>query len=281
MERKERNVKKTATRVLIGGLLIGIMGLATTSYSSPPGIPQPFNISLEPIGHMTKGAPITMSLTFGPLSEYYVCGDTGTLVVMTLSYPGRDTLSRSDLPVIFDENHSYTTTFDINVPDNAVTKLRLLLGCGWIEAYPIERTLVTTGDTVQFLIGYQPPPSTPAFVNNDPIRDTLTVAQLQTKYEVVLDLHDPEKAKAAENILGIIPDSCLIDRERGHYKIKTTLENLIKIGDQGITGRFVKPPPWDIENKKPSDSILEKKQAPNLNDSQGALPPPHIPCFRA
>jgi hypothetical protein len=251
-------MKPFVKKAFIALLSITLTGIGTACYGSPPGIPSPFNISLEPVGPMEKGSPITVSLTYGPVPKYSVCGDSGSVSVMTLTYPARDTLSKASWPVIFDENHLYSTTFDISVPDNAITKLRILLGCGWIKANPTERTLITTGDTVQFLVGYMPPTPPTVSEYNDPIRDTLTQEHLQTEYEIIIDLRDSSHLEFATKILRSIPDTCLYDKRRGYYRIKTTLENLIKFGDHNFEFEFTTPPPWDRKYKAPSESAPEK-----------------------
>lgn len=236
-------------------LLIVLTGIWRLSYAGV-GICHPFDFKIEPSSPLKKNAPITMSLTFAPIPKY-PCGDSGSVAVTTLSYPYRDTLSDTMWSVQFKDGQPYSSTFQITIPDNDTTILRITLGCGWLQD-PITRYFVTTEDTVQFLNGFRRGHSknTGGSKINDPIRDTLTQKQLQTVYEVRLDLHDSTNLKIAKKILGPLLNSAKPKGREGFCTLKITLENLIKLADKGIKFGFTTPPPWAPEYSPPNDSLL-------------------------
>jgi hypothetical protein len=255
-------MKKTGKAMALALLLIVLAGVGELSYPDV-GIQHPFDVTLEPSAPLKKNAPVTMSLTFEPISKY-PCGNSGSVAVTTMTYPYRDTLGDTTWLIQFEDGQPYSTTFQITVPDNDTTMLRVTLGCGWLRD-PITRYFITTGDTVQCLNGFRREnrKNGSSSNTNDPLRDTLTEEQLQTEYDVILNLHDSAHLKIAEKILGPIPDSCLYDRHRGYYRLMVSLKNLIKLADEKVGFEYATPPPWDHRHRTPEDNVLPPPPPPS------------------
>jgi len=167
------------------------------------------------------------------------------------------------------------------LPDADTNCCVIKITCG--ELYHRDwNYFIKSGDSVEFFdnfrmpwpLKYQTGAPQGEYVNKEPIRDTLTQEQLQTKYEVYLDLHKSSDMEAAQKIIGVIPDSAIYDRKRGIYKLKMTLEDLIRLSEYNIEGDFVDPPPWSPEYKSPADSTFDQQPESDSDDTQSFLPPP-------
>lgn len=230
---------------------------------------------------MPKGAgPVSLDLAFMPMNrktgpETGVCyckeAEVRVVTIDNLQYFG-DTIwtVKADSGVWSD------MIINVIIPPNDISGIRLMIKCGRI-LNPVAAYFVTTGDTVEFYPGKPSGhPRTPsARRRNDPIIDTITEEQLQTKYEVVLDLKESDDLKFVEGLVGKLADSSIYRKRRNYYRLWITLENLIKIGAYGIDGDYVTPPPWDKKSIQSDDSLPKNK---NRNDSskqpQGSLPSP-------
>ena len=227
---------------------------------------------------MPKGAgPVSLDLAFMPMNrktgpETGVCyckeAEVRVVTIDNLQYFG-DTIwtVKADSGVWSD------MIINVIIPPNDISGIRLMIKCGRI-LNPVAAYFVTTGDTVEFYPGkpsaHEPTPprrSLKTFI------DTLTEEQLQTRYEVIVELKKPSHRKFVERFVGSLKDSTLYDRNRKYYKLWITLQNLIKIGEEGIECGFVTPPPWDKKSIQSDDSLPKNK---NRNDSskqpQGSLP---------
>ena len=249
-------MKKVGKTTGLALLLIVLAGIGEFSYPGV-GIRHPFDFKLEPSSPLKKNAPITMSLTFAPIPRF-PCGDSGSISVTMLTYPYRDTLSDTTWSVQFEDGQPYSSTFQITIPDNDTTMLRVTLGCGWLRD-PITRYFITTGDTIQFLNGFRRGhrKNTSSSKTNDLIKDTLTQEQLQTEYEVALDLRDSAHFKIGEKILGPIPESSKLREHDGYYILLVSLENLFKLHDAGIDIEFATPPPWSRKYQRLKDRVSQ------------------------
>ena len=175
----EEEMKKGKYGIYLALLIFILAGPIELSYSTT-SIIHPFNYSIEPITPLIKNTPITFNLTFGPAPKYYNCGDTGSVSITLYKLRNiNDTIIHKTWPVQFNNKHLYSTSFQVIIPDNDTTVLRVSLSCGWIQD-PITRYFITTEDTIQFLKGYQCEQnrSSNSSKTNDPIRDTLTEEQL-------------------------------------------------------------------------------------------------------
>lgn len=208
---------------------------------------------------MPKGAgSVSLDLAFmpmnrktGPETGFCICKEVEVRVVTidNLQYFG-DTVWTTKV----DSGAWSSTTIDVIIPPNDISGIRLWIKCGRISN-PVAAYFVTTGDTVEFYPGrpsaHEPTPlrrSLKAFI------DTLTKEQLQIKHEVIVELKTSSQRKFVEEFVGSLKDSTLYDPKRKYYKLWLTLENLIKIGEEGIESDFVTPPPWDRRHQSPQDS---------------------------
>ncbi|MEE9443720.1 MAG: hypothetical protein V3V99_13735 [candidate division Zixibacteria bacterium] len=266
---------KTLLSVLVFMILFG----AGSVFSTIPTPPRPYDVSLELTDKTQKSSPITLNLKYGPTPEFQRCGDTGSVTVIALTYRIKDTLSVNTWPVQFDEGHTYSTSFQVSVLDNDTTTLRILLGCGALQFY-IYRDVITTGDEVQLLENFNPHPGGKNVVSKDPIRDTLTQEHLQVMYDVILFVKEPSHRERAESILGPLPDSCIYDRYMGYYRLKISLENLIKLADAPVGFEYFTPPPWSSKYKPPKDSLNEdQNESDTIEDEQSSLPQGLSPTY--
>jgi len=206
--------------------------------------------TFDPVS-MPKGAgPVMLELAFTPKHR---CDEVTVKVtkLLNLGYT-----SDTAWVVQVEKEKWYRKTLNVSIAPNDTSGIELTLQCGRVPN-EVACYFVTTGDTLEFYRGNPrgwhplPPPRKTA----DPIWDTLTQEQLQTEYEVLLDLHDSTHLKTAEKIIGPLPDSSIYDHRRGYYRLWITLEKLLKITDEGIDGDFVTPPPWHRKSSPPKDSV--------------------------
>jgi hypothetical protein len=164
----------------------------------------------------------------------------------------------------------YRTILDVVIPPNDTSGITIAMKCNRIWN---DHTwyFVTTGDTVEFYRGnprgYHPleAPAT----NDDLILDTLTVEQLQKKYEVGLELEDSLNREFVEKLVGQLADSNTVDEKKGYYRLWMSLENIIKIRKRHIECGYVDPPPWTPEGRakmKPNIKGVEPSESENDNE---------------
>ena len=166
----------------------------------------------------------------------------------------------------------YRKILNVIIPPNDTSGLRFSIKCGRVPN-PGACYFVTKSDTVDVYKGHpRTYASDPQVQSNDPIIDTMTEAQLQTKYEVVVELKDSPKLKFVEKLVGDLADSNLFDANRKHYKLWITLQDLIKIGKNGIEFDFVTPPPWDRRLQPSRDSTFPGLKKTDSTQPRGAFP---------
>lgn len=281
-------------------LMALVLMTGTVCFGSPPKVPEPFDISLEPLGDLVKGGPITMSLTYKLNLQYdHYAGDTGSYTVMFLDPRNhKDTLSRTTYPVSYDNTYSHSANFQTILPDADTNYCVVQVSCGSI--HNCARTyFIATGDKVEFLRYFKMPfpmdlypegvmiahavkggprsrrfhgaDTVKYYSEGDPIRDTLTEENLRQTVDVILNLGDPETKKTAERIIGPIPDSCLYDRYHQYYRVTISLKTLIALADNGVGFEYATPPPWDSKYRDKSDSIQDQRQETDSTDLQGSV----------
>ena len=156
-----------------------------------------------------------------------------------------------------DSGKWYSAIFEVDIPPNDTSGIEVVVKCGR-TSNPAAFYFVTTGDTIEFYkgkpSGYPPTPS--AGRSNDPDRDTLTIEQLQTKYEIWVDLRDKTHLKIAKRILGQLHDSSEVTGEKGYFVLNITLDEILKLADEGIELDLLQR-----ENpQRPSKVIPQKKK---------------------
>ena len=224
----------------------------------------PFKISFEPVSHPKSSGPVDLQFQVRPLFD---C-DKATVTVASvhkLEYSGPMSWVAE-----FKDDSTYSTVFQVVIPPNDTSSIEVQVkGCGhWNHAFVY---FVTTGDTVEVTPGnprgYQGIPYTPK--TNDPIRDTLTEKQLETEYEIWLDLRDSAHLKIAEKILGPLPNTSKVKGHEGYYILKIPFETILKLGEQGIELDRVKD---KKTTRSTNDSFPKKQPQVDSPNGQTALP---------
>ncbi len=245
-----------------GGICFCEATPAESSFVLTP-IRSPFKVKFEPVSHPTGSGPVDLRFQVKAL---FHC-DKATVMVVSidkLEYSGPMSWVAE-----FKDDSTYSTVFEVVIPPNDTSSIEIKVeGCGDRNQGPLY--FVTTGDTVEVTHGkprgYRGFPV--GLKTNDPIRDTLTKEQLQTKYEVWLDLRDSTHLEIAEKILGPLPDSSKCEGYDGYYILKISLEKVLKLAEQGIELDT-------IRKKKSTRGIdnLQKRQLPTDSAKrEGALP---------
>jgi len=231
-------------------------------------VPRPkIDISLEPIDKTSNGGPMDFRLTIAPEKPAKEI-EVKVRVSGNVVYDGETRWveeAKDRLEFV------YPVHFTIPRNDTSYVTIQVVARNPLMLAKPIY-TIVTTGDALEVFIrrpGNIPSPPQPK--TNDPIRDTLTQEQLRTEYEVWLDLRDSTHMEIAEKILGPLSDSAKSKGREGFYTLQITLENLIKLADEGIEFGFTTPPPWDPKYSPSRDSLPDKQSEKDSLKKQGAL----------
>ena len=239
-----QKLTKGLSLALLVVILAGVGSLCNATVST---VPFPFTVSLEPSMPMEKNAPITMNLTITTNSRYKgQLGDTGSVSVyiVRLADPGIK-LNETSWPIKYDKEFSYSTTFEITIPDDDISRLYVYSTCG--KRYQTTRGYFrTTEETVMYDRGGVP--KLPPRPEINP-RDTLTIEQLNTKYAIGFSLRNPQQIKYGQEILGKVPDSCKVPGRSGFYKMEVSYDNILKLIEYGIH--------LDFDRTKPEKQSIE------------------------
>lgn len=188
------------------------------------------DVKLEPIYETRDGGSIDILLTVGAdtvLSEVnlWVQGKDNLLIVGPLHWV--DTL---------DIRNPETYTIPVTVPKGENSTMLVYVYSQVPFRSGGDKIFFNyTGDTLlayDFFSAPKPKPRT--YSSDDPSRDTLTEEQLRREYHVWLDLRDSSQRRSAERILGSLPDSSEVAGDRGYYILWLTLDEILRLGEQGI-----------------------------------------------
>lgn len=236
-------------------LVFTVIGIFFNEVSSSTSF-RSVDCTFEPVP-MPKGpGPVSFELSFTPI---YKCDEVTVSIrkLLNLQYTGEREWTEH-----VEAGKWNRSILNASIPANDTSGIEVIIKCGRISTIA-ACYFVTTGDTLEFhrgnprgYIGVPPPPSSNT---NDPFKDTLTEEQLQTEYEVILNLHNPTLLEAAERILGSIPDTSLYDSRRGYYKLNVSLENLIRLSEIPVGFEYTSSPPWDHRNHNPNVGITGSK----------------------
>ena len=242
---------------------------ATPAESSVVLVPigSPFKVKFEPVSHPKSSGPVNLKFQ---VRSFLGC-DKATVTIVSvnkLEYSGPISWVAE-----FKDDSTYSTVFQVVIPPNDTSSIKIKIeGCGDRNQGPLY--FLTTGDTIVVTHGnpnrYRPNPQP----KSDEIRrDTLTEEQLQTEYEIALDLSDPAHLRIAERILGPLPDSCKYKGRKGCYMLNVSLDNLIKLADGGVEFNFLTPPPWDRRYSPMEDSLPPQPRKSDSIGTHGAIFP--------
>jgi hypothetical protein len=203
------------------------------------GITHGFDTELEPVSPLVTDAPITMKLAFTPHIKYRWCKDV-KITVKTLDYD--NTLSEKSWDAELDENQHYSTTFQVSIPDNDTCAVHVTLECQRLRE-TFKLFFVTTGDAVVREggdpRGHFGVPPVSSHRPNKIDEDTLTEKQLQTEYEVLLDLSDTNHREFAEKILGAMTGSGKYKSCNACYILNVSLENILNWPKKGLKANLL------------------------------------------
>ncbi|MEE8404676.1 MAG: hypothetical protein V3S17_04730, partial [candidate division Zixibacteria bacterium] len=216
------------------------MSASVLGKTSPP---RSVHSKFAPV-EMPKGAgPVSLDLAFMPMNrktgpETGVCyckeAEVRVVTIDNLQYFG-DSIWTTKV----DSGAWSSTTINVIIPPDDISGIRLMIKCGRISN-PVAAYFVTTGDTVEFYPGkpsrHEPTPPRRTIAS---FVDTLTEEQLQTKYEVVLDLKESAHLKFVEGLVGQLADSNIFDAKQSYYRLWMSLENIIEIRKRHIECGFI------------------------------------------
>jgi hypothetical protein len=244
-------MKKVEKMAGLALLFAAVLGVVAPSYASQPRY-DPFAYELKPTVHPRSAGPVDMAFSFAPEEQF--CEGCDELRVTLITEGRLEFHGEKSWTVQADKEHPYSTILHINVPRDDTCSLWVRMQCCRIKQ-TIGCYFVTIGDSIEYWTGnpryYHPSPPSPK--TNDPIRDTLTQEQLQTVYEVRLDLRDSTERKLVEQIIGSKLDSPRRHGRSIFFRVKMNLEKFIEIKKQNIDARLLKPHrPW---HKEPNDSV--------------------------
>ncbi len=255
---------------LLAVSVVVLTALAHNSQASPP--PWPFHMTIEPITPLAKDVPITMEVTFWLDTLFYghpYLRDTGTVFARLFPLRSqRDTLYSESWPVQFDSTYSNSVTFPVTIPDNNVFVLEITVTCGGLLAQNLA-FFITVGEPMQFThVLIDAPVPIESYTKPNKLSDNrrgidqaaLTEVQLETRYEIMLDLRNRAHRTIAANVLGQTsgmnnPNIC-----PNCYAVDVSLRTLLKLADKGLKIGFFNVPPWWSEYKAPqvTPQLLEE-----------------------
>jgi len=202
----------------------------------------PLKVTIEPEKPIIRGAPVALKISYVIDSiEWSRAAETASCALTFINPRDYgDTLSRTVYEMVHDNNFAHSSTIEVNLPDGDTCCLlfHLLSGsCGEFQVY----YFVDTGDEYEFYYDFIPlSPEYLSEIQENNVRqgppdpDTLTELQLETKYEVLLDLKDDTYRSIAERLLGQMPNSSKSDLCPTCYILNVSLRNIYKLADEGL-----------------------------------------------
>ncbi len=273
-------------------LAVLITGVCTTGFASQYGYIPSIEIEFLEDATLVKSGPSTINYTLkipGTSKEW--AGKTAT-VDLTVYYAKRveiedrqnaknfiDTVETRSWEIQFDDNNFYAGSYQITLPDIKHILAELKVTCGSkksIQALEIVRRgdLIVHSRQKKF---FEPDTS---IESKDAREARLIKEHAQSIVEVVLELKKESDKELAESVIGPLDKGDELVNYPGCYKVKLTVENLMKVIELDVEGTLTSPPPWDkgaeIDLDKNADLTTksEKTADSTTNDSQSYLPPP-------
>lgn len=258
---------KNVAKLIGSTFLVAVLsGFPDYCMATKPTLP-PFYAAIEPVGTPTIGEPTELRMRVVVRGEVE-CKDVNVSVapVGGLTYTGEKSWTAH---VTVHAPAAYILT--VVIPPNDTSGLDVTINGGGFCLGFGAIYFVTTEDTVEVYAG-RPTHKRGLYsqsATNDPIRDTLTEEQLQTEYEIWLDLRDSAHLKMAEKILGPLPDTTKVKDHEGYYILKLPFETILKLGEQGIELDRVKD---KKTTRSTNDSFPKKQPQVDSPNGQTALP---------
>ncbi len=259
-------LEKVIVMVCVAVIVAGTVGVANAQKRHAETLVDFFKMT----GEIEYDQPITCEL------EYYprlICDENVSVTVTVSNYSYE--LGRQELVLERKEHFLgspiFLSTFEVTLPSDDTLQLAITMHCD-AQSKTSLHYYITTGSTLAQkstdprLAKTKTKPKTYKRVEGTKhSRDTLTVAQLQKIWTVVLDLRKPEDFDKAKEILGIIPDSCQAKEAPGHYVLKLSFDIALKLAENGVN---INQPNWerDLWQQREADSV---KQLESQDDGEG------------
>ncbi len=285
-----KNSAKTRFILIIS---IIMMGAVSQSEATSMGIPRSINTKFAPVV-MPKGpGPVTFELEFMKKTWRDLLGkgvSDSKEVENRIATFAKETIDCKEVQVRLatlynmgyngdtvwtvevDSGVWYRRTFDFVIPPNDTCGIVVEVEC-CRNPNPTTWYFVTTGDTLECYRGnprYNHPPEQPVYDYHNPKRDTLTQEQLNKKYTIAFNVQKSSHLQIAKRILGELPDSCKSKEHEGMYIMKITLDQVLKLLDEGID---LDAANWD-EFKPPEDTTATSPKKGESTKPQGIMPVP-------
>ena len=241
---------KVMRTLTILSLAFSLCVMATIALASSVPV-RTLEYTFKPVEMPKKAGPVKLEFAFKRKKNVYDCDEVQIRIkeLHNLGYAG-DTAWVMQI----DSGKSYSAIFEVDIPPNDTSGIRVEVRCGR-TVNPSSCYFVTTGDTLEFYkgrpSGHDPTPPRRTIAS---FVDTLTEEQLQTKYEVVLDLKQSADLKFVEGLLGKLTDTNIFDAKQSYYRLWMSLENIIEIRKRDIECGFIDPPLWTPEGRAKRDS---------------------------
>jgi len=183
----------------------------------------------------------TMVLSFTPTD---MCGEASEVTLRVETSEGLRYLGPEPWSFPFDTTVAQTATFDIEIPPNDTSSIRIWMDCGrtaeWADKY-----FVTTGEKLEVWSGHPGhyagrKKPTPPDTDRVPTRE-----ELNTKYEMSLDLRDSADYEFVNDLLGPLPEPI----KPGFYRMRIKMEYLLKLHERAIKAKFLE----DLPRKQPPE----------------------------
>lgn len=199
----------------------------------------------------------------------HLCSDRIEVTVKSSNYS--ETFYQESWNVVLGKGDTVVKILNLPIAENDTTNIQIKFSCGEFKSEH-NRFFVTTSDTAKTWFGdprhrFKSWTTLTEKERKQQFIDTLTTEQLDTKYEVTIDLRDPTHLRIAKDILGKLPEPIVFRSRSDHYTMRVSLRDLLKIGKNGIEFGFPTPPPW--EEKRRRQNSIEKKKEKDTTDSRG------------
>lgn len=250
-------MSKVIRNLTVLSLAVGLLSMASFVLASTTPI-RTLEYTFKPVEMPKKAGPVKLEFAFKRKQvkhklqkDVYDCDEVQIRIkkLYNLGYAG-DTAWVMQI----DSGEWYSAIFEVDIPPNDTSGIEVVVKCGRTPN-PSACYFVTTGDTIEFYKGrpssHDPTPPRRTIAS---FVDTLTEEQLQTKYEVVLDLKKSADLKFVEGLLGKLADSNIFDAKQSYYRLWMSLENIIEIRKRHIECGFIDPPLWTPEGRAKRDS---------------------------
>ena len=270
-------MKPNKTQVVVAMAVLMTFCLGALAYGTPPSPPRPYDYKFEPVEVPKTAGPVTFIFEVERTEQCNRCDDIHITIetVGGVEYSGPKTHT---IHPKMGERHSEAII--VNLLPNDTGNIFLFLNSkdpnqDTRKCWPIRRSFVTTGDTVEYFLGFpRITPIDPRKERAELLAKARTPEKLAKVYGVRFKLRDPAQRLQYERIVGELPDT----HKRGFYYVETTWGNILQLADSGFNFEYIPPgedpfpslaPPTKTDSA--SDSVPKKS---DQSAPQGSLSAP-------